>query len=320
MFSTVIPPEGVQNVEAALRDELAQGDAVLGTIGPILRHLLANSDQSLYSDEVVARIRGVTADIARQMMERICDSEDRGPLVAAPEHLEGLTATLAAMPPLVGHLHALALEWQLTERLQNRLALDPVVSPLLQALIASSDPATATLAMQFLAAQSRFCQAQKRMTHALEELPGDLVHSCLMALRTYAQEIGEDERATAAEAAIRSRYNEGASRLGLIARLVSGMGGGAVAALSVTHAGIAIFASALALASGQDRDLAILSTHDSQLARLALALCASGLKPKAIEEQFLALHPDIALPTGFDSLDADRAAATLAGSCALTGV
>jgi hypothetical protein len=92
------------------------------------------------------------------------------------------------------------------------------------------------------------------------------------------------------------------------------MGGGAIAALSVDHAGVAIFLSALSIGSGQDRDLTILSTNNRQLARLALALRASGLKPKAVEEQFAYLHPEFSLPEGFDDLRADRAAALLATS------
>ena len=58
----------------------------------------------------------------------------------------------------------------------------------------------------------------------------------------------------------------------------------------------------------------MLSFADRQFARLALALRAAGLKQQAVEEQFLYLHPEIALPDGFDRLRADRAAALLAGS------
>ena len=120
-------------------------------------------------------------------------------------------------------------------------------------------------------------------------------------------------------ARIRASYDESRSRLGLISRLVTGMGGGATAALSLTHAGVAMFLSALALASGQERDAAVLATNEGQLARLALALRAAGLKPTAVEEQFVSLHPDVSLPDGFDSLGADRAAALLARSGSFPG-
>jgi hypothetical protein len=121
-----------------------------------------------------------------------------------------------------------------------------------------------------------------------------------------------DARAAAAEASIRSVYDEGRSRLGLVSRLTTSMGPGAIAALSLEHAGIAIFLTALAAASDQDRDLAVLATSEAQRARLALALCAAGLKPAAVEEQLLTLDPDFALPQGLERLGPERAAAILA--------
>jgi hypothetical protein len=188
-----------------------------------------------------------------------------------------------------------------------------VLSPLLQALIASPDGSTAALAMKLLASQARFCQAQRRMRLPLAELPGDMLHAALVSMRATAGTEPEAEEQTAhAEASIRAGYDESRSRLGLASRLVTEMGGGAVAALSIAHAGVAIFLSALAAGSGQDRDLVVLSTNEAQLARLAVALRAAGLKPSAIEEQFLAIHPDITPPEGFERLGADRAAALLA--------
>jgi hypothetical protein len=128
-----------------------------------------------------------------------------------------------------------------------------------------------------------------------------------------------EQHAAAAETAIRGAYDESRSRLGLISRIVMDMGGGAVAALSVTHAGVAIFLSALAIGSGQDRDVVALSTNEAQAARLLLGLRASGLKPEAVEEQFLALHADIPPPEGHERLGADRAAALLAVSSSYPG-
>ena len=93
-----------------------------------------------------------------------------------------------------------------------------------------------------------------------------------------------------------------------------GMGGGALAALSVDHAGVAMFLSALATGSGQDRDLVALATNDKQLARLALSLRAAGLKADGVEQQFSYLHPQITLPEGFEGLRADDAAGLLAST------
>ena len=306
------------DVEAVLRDELAHGDALLGTITPILRHLLANDDHSLFSDEIVARVRGMMDHVATQLLDALALASGETEVRDHPAaQRDELVTDFIATPQFLAHAHALALEWQLAERLEARLALDPVLSPLLQALIASTDGGVAALAMALLAAQARFVQAQRRMQLPLNELPGDLLHTALGALHGMAGE--RTDIAQAAEARIRADYDEGRSRLGLIARLVTGMGAGATAALSVTHAGVGMFLSAMALASGQDRDLAALATNEGQLARFALALRASGLKPAAVEEQFVSLHPEVALPAGFDQLGADRAAALLARSAAYAG-
>ena len=297
-------PRSTDSVEARLRDALERGDAVIGAVPPVLRHLLASDDSGLFADAILARVRGMIADAAKQLQNHMAGGE---------QHLPELIAELMANPAFLTHVHALVLEWQLTERLQAGLALDPVLSPLLQALSASSDETTAALAMKFLAAQARFGQAQRRMRLPLGELPGDLLHGALVAMRGVAGAQPEaDARAAAAEAAIRAEYHESRCRLGLISRLITGMGAGAVAALSVHHAGAAMFLSALGIATGQDRDLATLATSETQRTRLALALCAAGLKPAAIEEQLLALDPDAALPDGLDRLSADRAAALLA--------
>ena len=80
-----------------------------------------------------------------------------------------------------------------------------------------------------------------------------------------------------------------------------------------------MFLSALALASGQDRDMAVLATNEGQVARLALALRAAGLRGNSVDEQFVSLHPEIVLPDGFDALSADRAAALLARSAVYPG-
>lgn len=308
----------VEAVGAALRDELSHGDALIGTISPILRHLLANDEHSVFGDDIIARVRGMMSDVARQLLDQLAigagAGEERDHM---PAHITGLVDGLVGHAGFLNHVHALALEWQLTERLQARLALDPVLSPLLQALIASPDANVASSAMALLASQARFVQAQRRMQLPLGELPGDLVHAAVLAMRGHA---GNDETAaTAAEQAIRASYDEGRSRLGLVSRLITGMGGGATAALSVSHAGTAMFISALALGSGQDRDMAVLATNEGQLARLALALRAAGLRQQAIEEQLVSLHPEVALPPGFELLGSDHAAALLTRSAAYPG-
>ncbi len=309
------------SAESVLREELVRGDKALGSVQPVLRYLLSCEEVSVFSDEVIARVRGMLDDLARQMLDEIARVQGH---IDPQDHDEGAMAAfaenMAANSALLAHVHGLALEWQLTERLQQRLSLDPVLPPLVQALIASPEPSASGLAMNLLAAQARFCQAQRRMRLPLGELPGDLLHALLLVMRTLASHDAQaDQTAAQAEAAIRSRFDEGQSRLGIISRLVTGMGGGAIAALSVGHGGTAVFLSALALASGQDRDTAILATSESQMARLALSLSAAGLKTSAVQEQFLSIHPDITLPQGLDRLDADRAAAMLASAAPMPG-
>jgi hypothetical protein len=307
MMEDPAPGQAADAVEAALRDRFARDEAAAGSVIPILRHLLANEDNSIFSEEIVARVRGMVGDMAMQLLDRHSQADEAGERAGrSSQDADALSEAIIAQPALLGHVHALALEWQLTERLQARLALDPVLPPLLQSLIASTEAETAALAMQLLAAQARFCQAQRRMRLPLTELPGDLLHSALLAMRTVAG--GDSDEA---ETAIRADYDESRGRLGLLARLVAAMGGGAVAALSVSHAGAAIFLTALAAGSGQTRDSIALATNEAQLARLALALRAAGLKPSDIEEQFLAIHPDLAPPSGFERLGPDRAAALL---------
>lgn len=314
MIDHGVHPPRTQTVEAVMRAELAHGDTMAGTILPILRHLISAEDNSVFSDEILARVRGMLSALANGLLDATFAAD--GHAVHGghpPELVDALTGAFMDNPALLAHLHCTALEWQLTERLQARLALDPVVSPLVQALIASPDSATQGLGMTFLAAQARWCQAQRRMELASHELPAELFHAALLAMRAIsAADPDLARRAALAETALRERYDEAASRLGLAGRLVVSMGGGAQAALSISHAGVALFLTALAMGSGQERDPVVLSTHKSQLARFALALRAAGQKPSLVEEQFLTLHPDVTLPTGFDRLGVDLAASILA--------
>ena len=303
----------LESVETLLRDELAQGDAALSTAAPILRHLLVNEDRALFSDEVVARVRGMLADIARQLLHAQAEAgkiADRAAFVAERE--ADLTERMAGDTALLAHLHAQTIEDSLALQLQTRSNVDPVLCPLLQELVASRDDAVADSAMAVLATQARFIQHHRRMALPLGELPGDLLHTVLLAMREEAGE--QDDTGVAAERHLRDSFDESRGRLGLTSRLVMRMGKTAPRALNIGHAGLAIFATALAMASGQQRDLAVLSFSDRQVARLALAMRAAGLKQPAVEAQFLYLHPEIALPQGFDKLTADRAAMLLSAS------
>ena len=316
----------LQSVEAMLRDELAHGNVVISTSDGILRHLLANDDNSIFSDEVIARVRGMITGMTDQVLHAYAllleesaepdaeiDEEDDEPEDFDPfaQEREILITSLNGNPKILPHLHALALEFQLVERLQMRNSIDPILSPLVQELIASKDAGSADLAMTALTAQSRFMQNMRRMELPLSELPSDLFAA---VLECTAASVSVENPAIAARLfeQLKSGYDESQSRLGLMSRLVHKMGRGAIAALNINHAGAPLFLTALSIASAQPRDIAVSATTDRQLARLALSLCAAGLKPQAVEEQFIYLHPTVALPVGFEQLRADRAAALLA--------
>lgn len=303
MIQSAVPPSE-ESVEAALRDDLARGDSVLRSATPIMRHLLSGARHAIFADEIVARVRGGLGDIAHQLLDSVAGE----PAAHDPAALDAMASALAGSPGLLSHIHGLALEWQLAERLQQRLAIDPVLPPLLQALLASDDATTAALAMNLLAAQARFTQTQRRMQLPLNELPADLLHDALLVLRAQAGE----PQAVAAEAVIRAGYDESRTRLALIARLVTGMGSGAVAALALGHAGAAIFATALATAAGQERELVVLAASEGQAMRLGLTLRAAGLKQAAIEELLLTLHPGGSPTVDWDRMGTDRASTLLA--------
>ena len=307
-------PTGPEAVETTLARALARGDALVATTGPILRHLLVNDDHSLFSDAIIARVRGALGDIARQLLEAMAAQDEKAEKHAfVGDRIDELATLFGSDIAFLGHIHAMALEFQLSERLQERCGIDPVLSPLLQSLIASSDAGTGGTAMRLLAAQARFLQAQRRMEMPLGELPGDLFHCALQIMQTFAGEAGEGASGAAA-AQLRDAYDESDSRIGLLARMVTGMGNGGVAALSLHHAGPALFTTALALASGQDRNLALLAAHDRQAIRLAVMLRASGIKPDAIAEQLALIDPEAQLPPSFEALRRDRAEALLSGA------
>ncbi|MEO5707428.1 MAG: hypothetical protein ABIT10_07895 [Alteraurantiacibacter sp.] len=305
-------PVSAAEVETIMQGELAEGDAVLASTRPILRHLLANRDQTLFSDEVIARVRGMIAHVAQQLLRACADAADADEEVRQdlPGH-EELAALMLEDTAFLSHAHALTQEAGLAEDLQRRSGIDGVLSPLLQELAAASEPQLAAGAMRVIAAQARFLQQMRRMELPLGELPGDLFHKALLLMQT---QMSGDPVVETATAALRASFDEGDGRIGQLSRLVMALGGRAARALAIDHAGLALFATALGMASNQDRTLAVLAFGESQLARLALSLRAAGLGQGAVEEQFLYIHPDALLPEGFDSLTTARAIAVLAAS------
>jgi hypothetical protein len=305
-----------QAVEAILRDELARENRAVAAVVPVLRHLLASEAHALLSDAILARVRGMMVDCAAQLLAALAgrDPAIRAASTTDPVALDHWAETLMADEALLGFCHALATESLTAERFQQRHAIDPVLSPLLQELIASEDSAIASLAMSTLAAQSRFIQSQRRMELPLSELPADLFYALVARAAAGAQDV----TARSGLERLQASYDEAASRLGLLARLVAAMRRGALAALALDHAGLALFASALAAETRHPRGTGILACHEGQGARLALALRAAGQSLPVIERQFLLVEPAARMPRAIASLSPERAGMLLA-SCGGAG-
>src|SRR6188768_2302058 len=113
--------QAAETVERVLHDELVEGDAMIAAARPILRHLLANDDDGLFSDETIARVRGLVLDVAGQLLfaqATAAEVRDRPAYVA--ERQDVLAQALIADTEFLAHGHALTVEAQLIDRLQGR--------------------------------------------------------------------------------------------------------------------------------------------------------------------------------------------------------
>ena len=318
MAETAYSMDSRAGIEDMLRDEVAMSEQFRIGAGSILRHLLRNDDRSMFSDEVIARVRGILRDLATQLLTATQEGVNE-PGRAPEPAIDSLVMSFIEIPALLSHVHAITLEWQLADQLATRTALDAVLSPLLQARIASADPDESSAAMLLLTAQARFMQVVRRMEFPICELPGDLFHLVLLSLRAQgANDPAVDAAAAAADAALRARYDERRTRLALFEQVLAAMGSEASSALYLQNAGVGFFLTALALGSRQDRDEAAFSTTDSQIGKLTLLIAACGLKGEALVGQLAVLHPDFDLPDGLDMIRPDTAAAILAEASART--
>lgn len=308
--------------KALLAEELAQQlAAARGSAAhaiPILRHLLRSDDSSIFGDEIVARVQGMFLDVARQLVIALAEAAGHAePEGWAHEAADEFVHVLTENPVFLEHFHTLALEWQWTERLAQRRALDPVLPPLLQTQMGHADAGSAAAAMNLLAAQARFCQNQRRMQMPLAELPGDLLHIALVSMRAYVGiEDHADGYALIAERNVRDRFDEARGRLGQMRRVLDAMADGGCDALALDSAGLALFLSALARGSGQSRETVIMAMADSQMLQLTVILKACGLAPDAAAAALQALYPDAVLPADALEIGSDEANALLAAAAA----
>lgn len=286
--------------EDRLLADLDLGGRDLVAIGPVLRHLVAHPDSSLFGEEIVARARGMIESLALRLLrtagERMVDTG-----------LPGLVARLCDHEGLLVHVHALALEGQVTAALAGR-GIDSTLPPLLQARMAGGPADTAALAMAILAAQTRFIRCQQRMELDFAELPGDLLHD---VLRIMAEVTGAE--GASAVRSVQTGYDERKSRLALLAQVGLGLGDDFHAGLDPAQAGFALYCTALSLVTGQDRDAVVVAAARGQEARLGLMLAMAGLAPSAREAVLLCLHPDASLAPAWLEIASHRAAELLHG-------
>ncbi len=236
--------------------ELSRQDAILGRAAPVMSHLLTSGEQTILSDEIVARTRGMLVGLAQQVLGR----EDA---YLKPEDLaryrDLFVAQLCESRSIVEYCHALAAEWQVIKSLQSDHSLDPVLPPLFQQIIASSDSTLAGVGMQLLTAQSRFVRQQQRMAVSLDDLPPSLLDRLLKLGRNV--DTGQNVEAYARlERAIREKYDESLSRPALLLRALRMMPDSLRdAAFAPLDSGLSLFLTNLAVTSGQDREAMTLS-------------------------------------------------------------
>lgn len=295
-------------VDAILRDEMARSNRALRSLAPVIAQMLDSDGPSLVTDAIVARLRGMMSDIARQLLAvAVIEGSDAHSTQDAKAQL---VASFSSDEPLIDHLYAVALEGVLIEGLEKRASIDPVLSPLMQELIASKNPEVAQLAVAALAAQSRFTRNVGRMTHPIGELPQEILASVLDHLHNLEPKLSKPQIAKAI-AKTKGEFDEGLGRIGLLARLCSTMHGGAIAALDLNHSGLALFVSAASSLTRTPRDSVVFACHEGQSVRLALILLAAGLTGERVEAQTSLLGARFALPSQIVGLSAADAVSAL---------
>lgn len=293
-----------QTLATALHQALVRGDLVQNAQIPIVAELIGSSHAVFVSEEIAARVRAMIDCLAAEI-EEICQCVSPGDA----KDCEGGEDfdELSACPSLLKHCLACAFEGELALRLEGSIGLDPVLSPLLQELVASERGETAELGMHAVTAQARFIQSYRRMSLSLGEIPADILHDMLGRWEAVARKSRPEGVAEKVVEEVKSHYSEASSRAGLLARLFKALGKAAGPSLLLEHAGLGLFASALALRSGQTRDTTMLSMQAGQEARLALAMVSAGLREEQLVHQLGYFCAASFLPHGILGLDRQSA-------------
>lgn len=299
--------------DTMLRELLAAGERTRHDLPQQLRHRIGFADPSLFDDEVVARTRGLMVHLTEQAVGgRRSDGLEPASMRQARDRVLG---ALFDEPGILAHCHALALEYRLTRTLAADAGVDALLPPTLQELIASPDEGTSRLASAVLTAQTRFMQSMVRMQLPLRQLPAHLLHAALDLGRSH---LADAIVANAVEHAVRTSYDEGATRLALAERLVSSASFPRGRGLQLEDAGALLFLANLSSMSRQDYTDAVLLTTEGQRARLALVLRSLGCNLRAVNRNLYMLHSGLTLPT-LGGIEPDAAEMILAYGSHLRG-
>lgn len=302
---TILP----QGRDAALRELLATGERTRRDLPLQLRHRIGFADPSLFDDEIVARARGLLVHLTAQI------AGDRPAGAGNANYRIGRDAVLRAVfaqPAFLAHCHALALEFRLTRRLASEADIDLMLPPIMQELIASPNERTSRLASSSVAAQGRFLRDMERMQMPLRQLPAELLN---IALTIGRECLGDPVLADAVEQAVRTSYDEGATRLVLLERLAHASDYPRARGLQLEQAGVPLFVAGLASSIGSIYCDAVLATTESQVARLALTLRTLGCNPRVVNRNLLLLHDRASLAVAA-AIDPATASLLLAQSVA----
>ena len=268
-----------------LRTLLAREVAQSQSSEAILPHLLADTDDSLHTEALVAQMRGLLMYLGEAVLgilagatgERTCEA------FMARFH-DPFVAGLMRCRPVVAHVHELSLEASLVRRLSDRLALDSALSPLLQDLIGDDSAPIASAAMAVLAAQTRADRTMRRLELSPSELPLEALEAVIATAWQELDDVSE-EAFHRAQQKLLGGFDESATRLSLFERLYALTADRGADWLQVERAGPALFLTGLAQSTRQSRyDIAKACTIRSQ-ARLALSLRAAGFRAEPIERQ-----------------------------------
>lgn len=279
------------DTQAAIRLQLARGEAIAEAAEAAMRSSLAHAGASLVSAEATARVASMLRCIALRVLA--ADGGQQGSVDLVQEFVSDLANNGA----LLRHLHALALEFALGERLRTRFLLDPVAPPLLIGCLAGEGD-RAIAARRVLQMQAASVEAQRRMEVAPADLPRSIVSSALAI----------PGRATD-ESLLSWCSEDRAARPALLAEL---LGATDKRVRGVLEMGPALFLTAVASASGRERTEVALATAPGQQVRLALILSAAGMEAESIERELTIVYgATTPLPAGLALAEPDAAVALL---------